>query len=347
MGSRRRRPIPSIQLSRAANHEKSSTALARPPKREIELPSPSKARASTKSQRAFAFSITCSSSSPGTAASIVKLSAQGTSTSISITPSKTSASRSARPLTRARRPPRHQSRRIFPHADGRHSGSAAIDLGGRAVTVVQTKVRTPKVGDLQTEFVTTSSRASRMPLAPTFTSSVIYGRRAITRSNRSSRLSPAPCVSPVGAKDNACACCRPPRDCCDQTRRRAVRDDRADRLQCRQSQLGPESIRRRSRRRCYVTTQPEAIATAGKIILPGVGHFSALSGLDNTGLREAVLRAAKAGKPLLGICLGMQWLFEGSDEAPEFAGVGLFPAAVSPFRPRSNPHTSDGTLSPF
>ncbi|HLX82959.1 MAG TPA: imidazole glycerol phosphate synthase subunit HisH [Terriglobales bacterium] len=95
-----------------------------------------------------------------------------------------------------------------------------------------------------------------------------------------------------------------------------------------------------------VTTEPEAIATAAKIILPGVGHFSALSGLDNTGLREAVLRAANAGTPLLGICLGMQWLFDGSDEAPEFAGAGILPGRCRPF-PASvkSPHVGWNSLA--
>ena len=73
-----------------------------------------------------------------------------------------------------------------------------------------------------------------------------------------------------------------------------------------------------------VTTQPETVAAADKIVLPGVGHFSALGGLDNTGLRDAVLQGARAGRPFLGICLGMQWLFDGSDEAPEFTGAGIF-----------------------
>lgn len=84
-----------------------------------------------------------------------------------------------------------------------------------------------------------------------------------------------------------------------------------------------------------VTAQPETIRAADKIVLPGVGHFSALGGLNNTGLRDAVLQGVSAGKPFLGICLGMQWLFEGSDEAPEFAGAGIlagrcrqFPSSV-------------------
>ncbi|MFZ0799592.1 MAG: imidazole glycerol phosphate synthase subunit HisH [Terriglobales bacterium] len=94
-----------------------------------------------------------------------------------------------------------------------------------------------------------------------------------------------------------------------------------------------------------VATQPETIATADKIVLPGVGHFSALSGLDNAGLREAVLQGANAGKPFLGICLGMQWLFEGSDEAPEFAGAGFFKGRCRPF-PSSvkSPHVGWNSL---
>jgi imidazole glycerol-phosphate synthase subunit HisH len=94
-----------------------------------------------------------------------------------------------------------------------------------------------------------------------------------------------------------------------------------------------------------VTTQPEAVAAADKIVLPGVGHFSALGGLDNTGLRDAVLRGARAGKPFLGICLGMQWLFEGSDEAPEFTGAGIFGGRCRPF-PSSvkSPHVGWNSL---
>jgi imidazole glycerol-phosphate synthase subunit HisH len=95
-----------------------------------------------------------------------------------------------------------------------------------------------------------------------------------------------------------------------------------------------------------VTAQPETIAAANKIVLPGVGHFSALSGLDNNGLRDAVLQGVNAGKPFLGICLGMQWLFEGSDEAPEFAGAGLFAGRCQQF-PSSvkSPHVGWNSLA--
>jgi len=95
-----------------------------------------------------------------------------------------------------------------------------------------------------------------------------------------------------------------------------------------------------------VTTQPEIVAAADKIVLPGVGHFSALRALDNTGLRDAVLEGASADKPFLGICLGMQWLFEGSDEAPECPGAGIFAGRCRPF-PSSvkSPHVGWNSLS--
>ena len=95
-----------------------------------------------------------------------------------------------------------------------------------------------------------------------------------------------------------------------------------------------------------VTREPEIIATVDKIVLPGVGHFSALGGLDHTGLRDAVLEGMRAGKPFLGICLGMQWLFEGSDEAPALAGAGIFAGRCHPF-PDSvkSPHAGWNSLT--
>jgi glutamine amidotransferase len=57
--------------------------------------------------------------------------------------------------------------------------------------------------------------------------------------------------------------------------------------------------------------------------VPGVGHFDRTGSLD-AGWRDAILERIGEGRPLLGICLGMQWLFEGSDEAPDCAGLGLF-----------------------
>jgi imidazole glycerol-phosphate synthase subunit HisH len=69
-----------------------------------------------------------------------------------------------------------------------------------------------------------------------------------------------------------------------------------------------------------VTDDPAVVAQADKIVLPGVGHFAATRALDN-GIREAVDIAIKAGKPFLGICVGMQWMFTGSEESPETRGL--------------------------
>ena len=80
-----------------------------------------------------------------------------------------------------------------------------------------------------------------------------------------------------------------------------------------------------------VTDQPVTIAAADKIVFPGVGHFSSLQALEPTGLREALLQGASSGKPFLGICVGMQWLFEGSEESPDVAGAGIFPGKCRQF----------------
>jgi imidazole glycerol-phosphate synthase subunit HisH len=72
----------------------------------------------------------------------------------------------------------------------------------------------------------------------------------------------------------------------------------------------------------FVPGAPGELAGAHGIIVPGVGHFGATTALDAAWV-SAVLDRVEQGKPLLGICLGMQWLFEGSEESPELRGVGL------------------------
>lgn len=75
---------------------------------------------------------------------------------------------------------------------------------------------------------------------------------------------------------------------------------------------------------CAVTSDPAVIDCADRIIVPGVGHFRATAAFSRNGLGAALDRQVKAGKPVLGICLGMQWMFEASEEAPELAGLGAF-----------------------
>jgi glutamine amidotransferase len=73
-----------------------------------------------------------------------------------------------------------------------------------------------------------------------------------------------------------------------------------------------------------VTQDPEVVRAAGKVVLPGVGHFQATSLLNELGLAEAVRESVAKGAWFLGICVGLQWLFEGSTEAPGVAGLGHF-----------------------
>jgi imidazole glycerol phosphate synthase glutamine amidotransferase subunit len=76
----------------------------------------------------------------------------------------------------------------------------------------------------------------------------------------------------------------------------------------------------------------EGLRQATRILLPGVGHFGQMMrALDDLGVRETLLERLRAGVPFLGICLGMQALFERSEEAPEVRGLGLFPGAVQRF----------------
>lgn len=66
------------------------------------------------------------------------------------------------------------------------------------------------------------------------------------------------------------------------------------------------------------------LATASAIVVPGVGHFAATRALDGQ-WRSAIAQAVEDGTPLLGICLGMQWLFDSSEEAPDVPGLGVLP----------------------
>ena len=74
-------------------------------------------------------------------------------------------------------------------------------------------------------------------------------------------------------------------------------------------------------------TSPEEFAGAAGLIVPGVGNFAATQALVGP-WRDAIGAAVERGMPLLGICVGMQWLFEGSDEAPEVPGLGVLPGRV-------------------
>jgi imidazole glycerol-phosphate synthase subunit HisH len=84
-----------------------------------------------------------------------------------------------------------------------------------------------------------------------------------------------------------------------------------------------------------ITSDPSVVGKADKLVLPGVGHFSATRQLDHSGLRDAVAQSIQRGAAFLGICVGMQWMIDSSQEAAGVPGLGLwagecerFPAAV-------------------
>ena len=80
-----------------------------------------------------------------------------------------------------------------------------------------------------------------------------------------------------------------------------------------------------------VTSDESVLRKADKIILPGVGAFEdAIGKLKKTGLDKVIKEEAKSGKPLMGICLGMQMLLEKSFEYGEYEGLGLIPGEVRP-----------------
>ncbi len=82
-------------------------------------------------------------------------------------------------------------------------------------------------------------------------------------------------------------------------------------------------------REAVVTDKPEAVDRAAGVVLPGVGAFAdAMRNLRETRMDEAIHRAVGAGKPFLGICLGLQLLFDYSEEFGPTKGLGVFPGAV-------------------
>ncbi len=84
-----------------------------------------------------------------------------------------------------------------------------------------------------------------------------------------------------------------------------------------------------------IVNDAEGLRGASKIILPGVGHFGQmLAALDRLKVRETLVERIRSGVPFLGICLGLQALFESGEEAPERKGLGIFSGVVRRFPPK-------------
>lgn len=81
-----------------------------------------------------------------------------------------------------------------------------------------------------------------------------------------------------------------------------------------------------------VTADPDTVAAADALVLPGVGAFAhCMRGLESVSLTQATKDFIKAGRPFLGICVGLQMLFDSSDEMGEFPGLGVLPGKVVRF----------------
>jgi glutamine amidotransferase len=80
-----------------------------------------------------------------------------------------------------------------------------------------------------------------------------------------------------------------------------------------------------------ITEDPNVVRQARHVVVPGVGHFAATEQLERAGLRAAIAEAVQQGANFLGICVGMQWMFRDSTEAPGVHGLGLIAGTVERF----------------
>ncbi len=98
----------------------------------------------------------------------------------------------------------------------------------------------------------------------------------------------------------------------------------------------------------FTPRQPSDLEGTSAIVVPGVGHFGATAALTED-WKAAIRDALAAGRPLLGICLGLQWLFDGSDESPAVRGLGVVAgtcARLDVAPPLKVPHVGWNTLAP-
>ena len=80
-----------------------------------------------------------------------------------------------------------------------------------------------------------------------------------------------------------------------------------------------------------ITEDPDVVRRARHVVVPGVGHFAATEQLSRAGLADAIRESITQGANFLGICVGMQWMFQGSTEAPEVKGLGVLPGMIEKF----------------
>jgi imidazole glycerol-phosphate synthase subunit HisH len=94
-----------------------------------------------------------------------------------------------------------------------------------------------------------------------------------------------------------------------------------------------------------ITEDPEVIRHARHVVVPGVGHFAATEQLQRAGLRDAISEAITEGANFLGICVGMQWMFRDSTEAPGVKGLSIIECTVERFPAGARvPHVGWNTI---
>src|SRR5687768_14549833 len=144
---------------------------------------------------------------------------------------------------------------------------------------------------------------------------------ATTSSRPPSRAWPGPCATPYGWR---AAASRPPKRSCDRNEPViAVLDYGIGNLRSAEKALQHLGVD------AALTTDPAVARQAAGVVLPGVGAFGrCMEQLRESGLEPVVHEAVEAGKPFLGICVGMQMLFDSSEEAPGCKGLGIIPGEV-------------------
>ncbi len=198
--------------------------------------------------------------------------------------------------------------------------AAAVDLGGRPYCVVKAKISAKRVGDFQTELTEDFFQGFAQAARANVHLRALYGRSSHHQ---------------VEAIFKAFA----------RALRFAVSRDKRLRQRPSQHERPPvkvtlidygagnvTSVERALQRLGAVSqrsSSPECIAKAEVLLLPGVGHYAALiRALDERALRAPLLDAIQRGVPFLGVCLGLQALYETSEEAPELRGLKLFSGSV-------------------
>ena len=196
---------------------------------------------------------------------------------------------------------------------------AAVDWAGVLSAWLTPRLRQRGLAIFRQNWWRIFFRGLHRPRAPTFICAFCMGVLRITRWRRCSRRSRGPCVLRWRATSDFEGCCPAPRVCYENIAHRLRR--------------GESSFRGTRLASACVPTErvdsPEGVTNASALILPGVGHYAALiRALDKNGLREALLDAISRGIPFLGICLGLQALYQMSEEAPDLKGLNIFPGCV-------------------